>query len=177
MTMIYRSDKGAPLTVAEMDGNFHDLDDRLSTVETALDEPPAMTFDSDVTGNQWTLTINGNDYVMTIPQASYAPPVASDHSGSTLSLGAVHANAYTRSTNATALAVTVNTNAVAAIPLYSECHFRQAAAGKITFAGASGVTINPQFGCTLVTAGEGATVTLKKVGTNEWDAVGQFEAA
>lgn len=37
MTLIYREEKGMPLTVSEMDGNFRDLDKRLQKLEA--DEP------------------------------------------------------------------------------------------------------------------------------------------
>lgn len=174
MTITLRSVKGAPLTISEMDGNFTDLDGRVTTLETAEEVPPVIS--SDVSGTTWTLTINGDDFIHTIPQAAYAPPGIVSESGASMTLGSANVNAYTRCTNATACAVTVNANASTPIQVGSECHFRQAGAGQITFAGAVGVTINPQFGCTLLTAGAGATITLKKVGTNEWDAFGQFEA-
>lgn len=35
--LTYRSEKGSPLTVEEMDGNFRDLDERLKILETHLD--------------------------------------------------------------------------------------------------------------------------------------------
>jgi hypothetical protein len=38
MTIIYRQQKGEPLTIAEMDGNFADLQQRVKVLETA----PAM---------------------------------------------------------------------------------------------------------------------------------------
>ncbi len=34
MTLIYREEKGMPLTVTEMDGNFRDLDERLKKLES-----------------------------------------------------------------------------------------------------------------------------------------------
>lgn len=37
MAIVYRADKGANLTAAEVDGNFHDLDDR---VQNITDNPP-----------------------------------------------------------------------------------------------------------------------------------------
>lgn len=175
MTLTLRSVKGAPLTSAELDGNFTDHETRIVALEMAEETPP--TIDSDVSGTTWTLTINGDDFIHSIPQAAYAPPSVLTDSGSLVSLGSAHVNAYTRCTNATACTVSISTNASTPIGANSECVFRQAGDGPITFEGADGVTINPQFGCTLVTAGRGATVMLKKVATNEWDACGQFEAA
>lgn len=58
-----------------------------------------------------------------------------------------------------------------------EIHFRQVGAGKITFVPGSGVTINPPFKGNLTTAGPGATITLKQVGSGgtEFDLIGQVE--
>ena len=33
MSIIYREEKGAPLTAQELDGNFHDLDERIKALE------------------------------------------------------------------------------------------------------------------------------------------------
>lgn len=174
MTLTLRAVKGAPLTTAELDGNFTDHEGRLVALETATETPP--TIDSDVSGSTWTLTINGTDFIHTIPQAAFAPPGISAVSGATMTLGTDNVNKYTRVSHLTGCAVTVPPQVDTPISVGSECHFRQADAGAITFVEGAGVTINPQFGCTLVTAGLGATVSLKKVSANEWDAVGQFEA-
>ena len=87
------------------------------------------------------------------------------------------ANQYLRSTAGSAITVTVPTNASVAYPLGTEVHIRQAGAGQVTLAGDTGVTLNAPFEGTLLLAGEGATVTLKKVDTDEWDVFGLVEAA
>jgi hypothetical protein len=46
MTIIYRDEKGANLTPAEVDGNFHDLDDRVTNIE---DSPPEARGIADIT--------------------------------------------------------------------------------------------------------------------------------
>lgn len=101
---------------------------------------------------------------------SRSAPVASFSGAKSLVLSDM--DVYWRCTAATGVAVTVPTDASVAFPIGAEVHFRQAAAGAITMTPAGGVTINaPLFG-TLVTGGQGSTVTLKKVGANEWDLFG-----
>lgn len=173
MTITTRTAKGSALTIAELDGNFTDLNGRVAALEAAVDEPPPMEIDSDVTGNQWTLTINGNDYVMTIPQASYAPPATATQSGATLLLSALQANKYTRCTNASGCVISINLDADTPIPVDSEMHFRDAGDGRISLSAADGVTINPPFeDATLTTTRKGDTITLKKVDTNVFDWIG-----
>lgn len=59
----------------------------------------------------------------------------------------------------------------------TEIHIRAVGNGLVTVSEGSGVTVNPPFGGTLVLAGAGATVTIKKVGENEWDLMGQVFSA
>jgi len=61
--------------------------------------------------------------------------------------------------------------------LGTEIHVRQAGTGIISIVEDTGVTVNPPFGGSLVLAGQGATITVKKVGTDEWDLMGQVFAA
>lgn len=175
MTIVLRADKGSALTIAEHDGNLTDLNDRLIAVETAEGAQPVI--DSDVTGNVWSLTINGNTYIHTIPSAQYAPPPVIGESGITRILAAADAQTYIRCSNASGCAITINLNATTPIAVGAEVRIYAATEGEVSVAGATGgVTINPPVGCTLVLAGLGATVTLKKVGPDEWDAAGQFAA-
>jgi len=62
--IIYRSDKGANLTAAEIDGNFHDVDDRLSYVE---DNPadPVVPISASMTAASYTLGFS-NDTSFTV---------------------------------------------------------------------------------------------------------------
>jgi len=55
----------------------------------------------------------------------------------------------------------------------TEIHFRQAGDGVIFFQAAIGQTINPPAFGTLQSGGKGSTMTLKKVGVDEWDLIGQ----
>lgn len=40
MTIVYRDEKGSPLTADEVDGNFHDLDDRITEFEAGGSQAP-----------------------------------------------------------------------------------------------------------------------------------------
>lgn len=51
MPIIYREQKGMPLTVAEMDGNFRDLDERLKKIEERdprTSSPLAVELEGDI---------------------------------------------------------------------------------------------------------------------------------
>lgn len=85
-------------------------------------------------------------------------------------------NKYLRSTSATAVSLTMPLDLVVS-DANAEIHVRQAGAGAVTLVAASGVTLNVPFSGTLVLAGQGATVTLKRVGANEWDVFGLVAAA
>lgn len=62
---------------------------------------------------------------------------------------------------------TIPANASVAFPVGTEVEIAQLGAGAVTVAGASGVTID-SLDSMLSTAGQYATVCLKKIGTNEW---------
>lgn len=81
---------------------------------------------------------------------------------------------YVRPGTTSAITLTVPTNASVAFDVGTEITVR--ALGNITLAAASGVTLNAPSGGTLNMTTR-MTVTLKKVGTNEWDVIGQTVAA
>jgi carbohydrate binding protein with CBM5/12 domain len=83
---------------------------------------------------------------------------------------------YVRFTNASGCTVTIPDDGDVTIDVGTEIHCRQAGAGQVIIVGDNtGVLINPQFGCENISAGEGATFTLKKVDTNEWDLFGRLQ--
>lgn len=84
------------------------------------------------------------------------------------SLVASNEGQYIRANSAGAIDLTVPLDLVLTDP-FAEIHIRQAGAGLVSLVAAGGVTINPPYGGTLSLAGQGATVTLKKVATNEYD--------
>jgi len=81
---------------------------------------------------------------------------------------------YVRPGTTSAITLTVPTDASVAFEIGTEITIR--ALGNVTLAAASGVTLNAPSGGTLSMTAR-MTVTLKKVGTHEWDAIGQTEAA
>lgn len=81
---------------------------------------------------------------------------------------------YVRPGTTSAITLTVPTSASVAFEIGTQITVR--AAGNITLAFASGVVLNPPALGTLNMTAR-MTVTLKKVGTNEWDVVGQTVAA
>lgn len=81
---------------------------------------------------------------------------------------------YVRPGTTSAITLTVPTNASVAFDIGTEITVR--ALGNITIAAAGGVTLNAPSGGTLSMT-ERMTVTLKKVGANVWDVIGQTVAA
>jgi hypothetical protein len=81
---------------------------------------------------------------------------------------------YVRPATTGSITLTVPTNASVAFEIGTEVTVR--ALGNVTLAAASGVTLNAPSGGTLNMTAR-MTVTLKKVGTNEWDVIGQTVAA
>lgn len=81
---------------------------------------------------------------------------------------------YVRPGTTSAITLTVPTNASVAFEMGTQITVR--ALGNITLAFASGVVLNPPAQGTLNMTAR-MTVTLIKVGTNEWDVIGQTVAA
>ncbi|WP_312115335.1 pyocin knob domain-containing protein [Stutzerimonas nitrititolerans] len=81
---------------------------------------------------------------------------------------------YVRPGTTSAITLTVPTNASVAFEIGTEITIR--ALGNVTLAAASGVTLYAPSGGTLSMTAN-MTVTLKKVGANLWDVIGQTVAA
>ena len=82
---------------------------------------------------------------------------------------------YIRTTNAGEKTVVIEPNSNHSLPINGEWHFRNTGVGNLTFAPGSGVTVNPPFGGSLIVP-QGGTVTLKRVGIDEFDLLGQTES-
>jgi hypothetical protein len=82
------------------------------------------------------------------------------------------AGKYLRCANASPFSLTVPTNATVAFPTGTHIDLIQSGAGQVTIAAAVGVTINAAPGLKL--NGQWAGATLVKVGTDEWDLVGNL---
>ncbi len=77
---------------------------------------------------------------------------------------------YVRVSNAAANTVTIPTNASVVFAIGTQITVRQSGAGKTTIAGATGVTVNSA--ATLALRAQHSTVSLLKVGVDEWDLAG-----
>lgn len=93
----------------------------------------------------------------------------------TYSLSLDDALSYLRFTNGSAVSCKVPSNADVNFGVGHQINIVQAGAGQVTIAGAVGVTINAAE--KLKTRKQGSLVTLVKVGTDEWDLIGDTEAA
>lgn len=180
MTLTYRRVKGSNLTADECDDNIEELDERLTAVEDAPIEgvPPSnMT----VAGTQWTIyypdALSFGPF--TLPQANFRPSVVSTIEETTDGvyvpvLG--DANGYKRYAGSSDLTVLMPLNADVAYPVDSEISWRVAGAGAIIFDTATdGPTLNGIAGFLNRASTTGATVTLKKVATDEWDLIGLLD--
>jgi hypothetical protein len=86
---------------------------------------------------------------------------------------ASHAGYYIRVNSASARDVTIETDLVGGYLDGSVYTFRQAGAGELTLVPAVGVTINTPE--TLTTRRQHSTVTIIKVGEDEWDLTGDMD--
>ncbi|MBX9757201.1 MAG: hypothetical protein K2Y29_00380 [Beijerinckiaceae bacterium] len=176
--MIYRGSgdwgpgKGSNLTAAEVDANFWEIEQRLAALETYAGAAETIT-NIEISGSVLTIfTSNGGEYPVTLAIPRIASSV--DVSGATYEPALGDANKYLRFTNAAGCDVTLPDDATVEFPLSTELHVRQAAAGIVTIGAASGVTINIEAGFDAATSAQGALVTLKKVGPDEWDLFGRL---
>lgn len=76
--------------------------------------------------------------------------------------------------NASAITLTVPTNASVAFPIGTQVTLLQTGAGQVTIAGASGVTVNATPGLKL--RAQWSAATLIKRDTNTWVAIGDLSA-
>ncbi len=95
-------------------------------------------------------------------------------SGTSRTLALTDANDYIRTTNASAVTITVPPNSSVAFPVGTRVEVFQHGAGQVTFAEGSGVTINKAEG--LKISAQYKAAALVKVATNEWDLIGSLAA-
>lgn len=77
-------------------------------------------------------------------------------------------------TNESAITITVPTNATQAFPVGSQIAVLANGAGTVTFAGASGVTVN-SVDAKLAIKGQYSSAVVLKTGTDEWQLIGSLE--
>ena len=183
MTIILRSVKGSNLTAAEVDGNFTDLDDRVTELEDNPPEPVGIA-NVVVTGATFIVVLTDATELgpFVIPVATPRPTITEEITAATLTPSLAQSSHYFRCTHASGCDVTIPTNGTIPHIVDTELHFRQCAAestdsdNAITFFEGGDtdetVIINLPVGKLPQTAYQGAVVTLKKVAENEWDAFG-----
>jgi len=97
--------------------------------------------------------------------------VINAQTGTTYTLAATDAGGLVTAANASAITVTVPTNAAVAFAIGTQIGVLQTGAGQVTFVGAAGVTVN-SFNSALKMVGNGGLAVLVKTGTNTWQAAG-----
>ena len=139
---------GTPAVAAEVNGNFTAVKSLLDTVETTANSNTTNKVDKALTLNAQT----GTTYTIVIGD---------------------NAKVVTLS-NASAITLTIPTNAVAAFSIGSQVNLVQLGAGQVTVGG-GGVTIRSQ-GSKLKLNGQYSAATLLKIGTDEWVLIGNTAA-
>lgn len=94
--------------------------------------------------------------------------------GTTYNLASGDVGSYVRCTNAAAITVTVPLQATVPYPIGTQIIVTQGGDGQVTFVGEGAVVINASE--TLKLRKKFSSASLIKVGTDEWDLVGDLEA-
>lgn len=139
---------GTPAVATQVNGNFNAVKTLLDTVETTANSASTDKVDKTLTLNAQT----GTTYTLVL---------------------ADNAKVVTLN-NASAIALTVPTNASVAFPVGTQVNIIQLGAGQVTVGGAS-VTLRSQ-GSKLKLNGQYSVATLFKIGTDEWVLVGNTAA-
>jgi hypothetical protein len=140
-----------------------DLDD-LGDVDTA----------GGSTGDVLTQQGDGS-FALQAPATVDTSTVAVSAQTGTYTLVLADAGKVVRVDSATAADVTVPPNSSVAFTVGTVVNVRAVGAGQVTVVAGSGVTVNTAE--TLVLSGQWSEVSLHKVGTDEWDLVGDVEAS
>jgi hypothetical protein len=178
MTLRYRTTGawgtglGANLTPAQVDENFYTLQQAVDAVTSGTDGVSVTNVT--LVGSQLTFYLSDGStlgpYTITTPTV---PPLQTI-TGSAVTLSSTHLSKYNRCTNTGGCTITVGPDDGLAVG--TESHWRQGPdCPALSFIeGDTGVVINGVVGYSLGTDTEGAVVTLKKVGTNEYDLFGHL---
>ncbi|MDX8513518.1 hypothetical protein [Mesorhizobium captivum] len=174
MAIVLRSVKGSNLLAPEVDGNFTDLDGRVTALEDAPTEgvPPSnMT----VAGTQWTIYYpDGLTFgPFTLPQGNFRPSIVGTLDVPTDGIYAVSNtdfNRYWRYSGSGDATIELPVTATADL----EVTFRQAGSGVLIFPDSTGVVVNGIDGFLNRTAGQGSVVTCKFVEDGVWDLIGRL---
>ncbi|MBB4520469.1 UNVERIFIED_ORG: hypothetical protein M2435_001249 [Rhizobium sophorae] len=167
--------KGSNLTPAEVDGNFYDLDGRVTDLE---DNPPTPNQIADITqdGNQITIVMDDASTFgpFTLPRSLSRPSITTVVTGLELTPDTTQIGCYFRCTNNSGCEVTIS-DVPSAFPIDSELYFRQEGDEQLSFDPGVGGTLNIPTGYNAFSAGKGAVVIAKKVDDLLWDLYGDLE--
>ncbi|RTL52899.1 MAG: hypothetical protein EKK40_07050 [Bradyrhizobiaceae bacterium] len=114
-----------------------------------------------------------SDLQATLDSKSDLLRTINNQTGTTYTFALSDNGAYVRFSNASAITVTIPSNASVALPVGAQIDVFQKGVGKVTFVGAVGVSIN-SAGSWLSLSSQGAGGSWVKVDTNEWDFVGNI---
>lgn len=143
---------------------------------TVKDEGTNLTTDLasiDFIGAGVSATNTGGAVSVTISGATATMAINTQTASYTLVIG--DAEKYVRMNVASANNLTVPPNSSVSFATGTQIHVRQVGAGKTTIVAGSGVTINTPE--TLLLRKQKSSATLIKVATDEWDLMGDLEAA
>jgi hypothetical protein len=174
MPLTFRDEKGSALTADEVDANFRQLVEDIAAAAAAIGTPAEIS-NITVTGSQMTIHLsNGSTFgPYTLPRSPFRPTVTQTVSAASHSPTIDDANGYIRCTNVGGCVVTIPADTETDdIPVDTEISYRQCAAAAVQFEAPTDVILNGLSGFDLATPLEGAVVTIKKVGANEWDLLG-----
>lgn len=136
---------------------------------------PKAGFLAYVLGDAEFVSFNGTIWAPLVAGGGGSSTIAINEQAASYTLALNDAGKLVRMNAATANSLTVPPNSSAAFAVGSQIVVRQVGAGKTTVVAGSGVTITTAE--TLVLRKRHSTVTLIKVGTDQWDLTGDVELA
>jgi hypothetical protein len=164
---------GAPLTAANVDGNFYEADSRLRALETYPGGPSIQSISQ--VGTTLTITkTDGTTDTFTIPMQEQTPAPVLNVAGTSLTLGVSHRNHYLRFTNSSGCTVHVVSETEESFLVGDEISFR-CAGGPVTVVHDSSVQIFVPDGFQSKLSKLHATATIKFVGDDDWDMFGLLD--
>ncbi|MCK9532233.1 MAG: hypothetical protein M0R77_16985, partial [Gammaproteobacteria bacterium] len=120
-------------------------------------------------------TLAGYGITDAISTAQFTPYVTPITTVTATTYDLVISDVYIRASNASPQTVTIPPNATVAFPVGYQISVIQVGAGQVSISPGSGVTVN--YPESLAIRKQFGAVTLTKVGTNEWDLIGDTTLA
>jgi hypothetical protein len=152
MAIVKRTTKGSALTHAELDGNFDDLDGRVTSAASLA------------AGRQPTLGLANAAELNTLLSLLSV----NEQTGTTYTLVLDDAGRCVNRTNASANTTTVPPNSSVAFPIGTVIQVSQGGAGICTISPGAGVTFIKPSTRTYATSAQYETASLHKRGTDTW---------